>query len=205
MKAGEHRTGQIGGTMFTRILAPLAFVFCCSISYAEEPVTIPLGEILGYHLLGTRDVRKLESKPENYNNLTVEEIHSSSVVHQIVRLLNSTAPGDHRESAGPAFVVEGRGLNAIRKAYSVLSGKKARSERLPPGKKLSLVFYSYAFSRYVRLDKVCIREDELTIDYHFEAHNSLNRSSHFALVPLDGLPTGEFRVSVNQLPSVGPA
>jgi hypothetical protein len=186
--------------MCIRAFFVLGLVLGCSISQAEEVVEISLSEIWALDMPGTRDVRELEFRPgSNHTEETVKQ----SFVHQIRRSL-SNRPRDDGDTAGTVFVVTGVGREALQNALAVLKDESARLKSVSGNKPFSLVFYSYGCGRYVRLDEVRRTNHTIDIDYHFEAHNTRNMSSHFALIPLDNMPTGEIQVKVNQLPGKGP-
>lgn len=189
--------------MVVRLFSVLALVLCCSFSYAEETVEIPLDQIWAYHLPGTQDIRDLERKPENYNELTPAEIAKASLVEQIRRAL-SHRNRQENETAGTAFVVVGANYDALGNTHDIFTGKAERRETVPSDHDLTLVFYTYSCGRFIRLDKVSRRANEITIDYHFEAHNTLEMTTHFALIPLQQLPLGEIQVNINQLSGTGP-
>jgi hypothetical protein len=189
--------------MLIRILAISVLWLCCSLSLAEETVEIPLSEIWGYRLPGTNDIRKLEQKPANYNELTPEQIAKSSLIEQIRRTL-SHRNRLNNDDAGTAFVVKGTGKVALENAYDVFTGQADREKSFSGNEEITLVFYTYTCGRYVRLDKISRQGNEITIDYHFESHNTLEMTSHFALIPLQRLSPGRIHVKVNQIPGNGP-
>jgi hypothetical protein len=192
--------------MLVRILAISALWLCCSVGHAEEKtVEIPLSEIWGYRIAGTRDIRDLEQKMEKHAVFNKEEIIRGSYVRQIRHLLSSASKRQNQESAGPVFAAMGSASDALKEASEILSESQPRHEILPADKDLSLVFYAYSTSRYLRLDRVSRQGNQILIEYHYEAHNTLNMSTHFALIPLGKLAVGEFHIEIKQLPGTGPS
>src|SRR4051812_2486016 len=111
---------------------------------------IPLNKIWGYDLPGTKNIRKLEPKQAT-GNLSDKEVISRSLVLQIQQsLMKRPKPN---EKAGAAFIVVGTDQEALKNAHAIMiaKAKKEPPRVFPANSELSLVFYSYASSKYVRL------------------------------------------------------
>lgn len=162
--------------------------------------TIPLDQIWGYQMPGTRDVRELEPA-RNYDQLpSLEKLLSDSLVARVQHaLMDRPAEG---KQAGPAFVVQGSGKAALTNAARVLTGKEKRVETFPPDTDLTLVFFSYRCGQYVWLDSVERTPNRITIGYRFVTHRTRESTMHFALIPLGKLPKGTIQVEIKQLPPV---
>lgn len=189
--------------MTMRLFALLAILFCCSTSYAEEAVEIPLSEIWGHKSFGTRDIKDLEPSIDT-SSLSKDEVFQRSLVQQIRRSLNSYRRHKNKGNAGTAFVVTGTGSEALKNAHAVLVEGRKRSESFSKDSELTLVFYCYEYGRYVRLDNVSQSGSNVKIRYHFIAHNTGNMSTHFVLIPLGKMPAGTLQIDIEQLPGEGP-
>lgn len=159
---------------------------------------IPLDQIWGYNLPGTRDIRQLEPARATANLPAREAIRRSPVL-QIYRALGQRPK--RGETAGPAFVVEGRGHEALKNAHAVFTDKEQPRRIFPPSTDLSLVFYAYIGGRYVRIESIEKSANQITVNYQFVSHSTADSTVHFALIPLGDLPEGVIRVKIKQLPS----
>lgn len=189
--------------MIARSFLLLAVVLGCSVCHGDEAVEIPLSEIWGYRIPGTRNIEDLEPET-NSSSLTREESLRGSLVHQIRRSLNSNRRHQNQRLAGASFVVVGTNSEALKNAHAVLVAGESRSETFSKNDELTLVFYCYEYGRYVRLDNVLREENEIRVQYHFLAHNTLNMSTHFALIPLGKMSSGTVNVRIEQLSEEGP-
>lgn len=172
-------------------------------SYAEEkPVVIPLKEIWAFEMPGTRDIRELEPDkfgPRIRKLNTAEQIArgEKSLTNQAISHLKHTKPG---QAAIPAFAVAGTGVDALREAAAVLSGKKKPQATFSANSDVSIVFFSYLCGSYVYLDKVEQQSGLIVISYRFVPHETREVTNHLALIPLGKLPPGEVKVDIKRLP-----
>ena len=184
----------------------------CGIALAAAPSgradaePIPLEQIWAHGMPGTRDVRELEPKRDT-SKLSRSELLKGSLVLQIVQSLSSREWPKQGEQAGPAFAVEGVGREALANAQiflanrgKVIEGPSARW--FPADTDLSLVFYSYSCTRYVRIVSVDQNDNQVIVKYRFVSHLSANMTTHFALIPLGKLQPGAVRVTIEQMPPV---
>lgn len=187
--------------MLVRLCVLLACFFCCSLSYAEEskkPVEIPLDQIWALDMPGTKDIRTLENQ-EKFKGMLMADIIKSSLVENTKSMLSSRHLPRAGESAGPGFVVLGKGLEALKEANAILNKKKDQEKTFPVNQELSLVFFSYNFPRVIEFDEISRTDDEITIKYHFHDHGVMLNKTYFALIPLGVLPAGEFSVRLKRL------
>lgn len=191
--------------MITRSMSVLALVCCCSFSYAEDSVEIPLDTVWALNIPGTKNILELEPKRKRIPP-TDEELINTSPVEQMKQALNHRHSPKKGEKARQSFVVLGTGLDALREARDVLSGEKQRTDSLPTNKELSLIFYAYDPGRSLQLNKIERRDNVITVRYHLivpEGFISPEYVSYFALIPLGKLPAGKFNVDIERLPDVG--
>ena len=104
------------------------------------------------------------------------------------------------KNARPAFVVQGDLPEAVHEAYMVLVDDKKPREVIPKGLTASVVFFSSDFGRYVHLRSVERHDNDIDIKYEFVPHKSKEVTAHFAIIPLDKLPSGTMRVNIAQAP-----
>jgi hypothetical protein len=188
---------------YSQLLAAVCAIGAAAATADIAPVEIPLKEIWALNIPGTRNVRELDP-PRLRDPLTEEEFIQTSLVEQIARSLNVTHWPKEGEDGGPAFVVVGEDLDALRQAQKVLAGELERNETVPGDKELTLVFYSY-YGRTVRLDAVERKNNEVVVKYHLHAHQSGVSTPHFALIPIGKLPPGQVAVTLERLPDTGPS
>lgn len=155
-----------------------------------EAVTIPLGKIWAYEMPETRDVRELELDAKEPDKAT-------PLTSGILTTLTYNKPG---QTAKPAFVVAGTGIDALREAAAVLvDGKKPRAS-FPASSDVSIVFFSNAFGYYVHVRKVEQEPGKIVVTYRFAPHRTKEMTNHFALIPLGKLPPGKVKVEFVRAP-----
>jgi hypothetical protein len=187
------------------MFAVLALFICCSISDAEGAVKIPLSEVWGMSLPGTRNVRDLEPTRKSIPR-SDEEFIRTSIVEQIRQSLDHDHSPKKGEKARQAFIVAGTGLDALREAKDVLTGEKKRTNSVPANKEVTLVFYAYDPGRSLQLDEIVRQGDKVTVKYHLnipEGFISKDYVPYLALVPLGKLPPSKIGVNMERLPDVG--
>lgn len=167
----------------------------CGNAIADTPSTIniPLGEIWGYSLAGTRHIRELE--PDTAPNQELGNIASE------IRLALAAIP-NKRARARPGFVVPGSGSQALRQAHAVLV-----SDKNPPtvaaSDPASLIFLSHQAAFDVELCSVTRNANRIEIRYRFIPHKVGVLRASFAVIPLGTLPPGDYSVSLTQQPKGG--
>lgn len=170
---------------------------------------IPLDQIWGYEMPGTRDIRELEPKRQT-GNMPTEEVIRGSLILQIRQALGNRPKAG--EQAGPALVVVGTGKEALKNAHAAIMAKDKKesvpirqqleARVLPFDAELSVVFYSYMCGRYVRIISVEQSEKLITVKYQLVSHITGDMTIHFALIPLGKLHQGAVQVKIMQVPSV---
>jgi hypothetical protein len=157
----------------------------------EGATFIPLREIWAYEMPGTRDATLLGAVKTPFGR-------SNATIKALTRLF--TARLQKREKAGPAFVVEGNGETALKNMVAGLDSEP--EEYLPANTDISLVFYAHFNSYYVGIDAVKQIGKKFIVPYQFVSHHQGNMTFHFALIPLGKLPPGEYKVEMEQLPTI---
>lgn len=108
--ASDRIVGGLGEAFAMRhaqILVAMLFAAGTTAIAQEKPVEIPLTEIWAYKMLGTRDVRELESVPKGLPN---DELFRRSLVYQIHRARHKARP---KEGAS-GFAVSGTAQEALK-------------------------------------------------------------------------------------------
>lgn len=172
--------------MIVRLIVVLALVLCCSTSYAEEVVEIPLKEIWADSMPGTINIYELEGTPSD--NPLMAEINKKHGFKT------------WQDKAGPAFAVQGTGLEALKNAHAVITEKQSRPTSLPQDSEVSVIFFSLEFGNYVHLTKVERDKNTINIRYEFVPHTQKHLTRHFAIIPLGKLPKGQYKVDVGAEP-----
>jgi hypothetical protein len=143
----------------------------------EQPTQIPLDQIWGYNIPGTRDVRELEPKADpnilgdqlkglsrdDAARRMIDEFTRRLDVWKILKVLKRRPMGG--KDAGPAFIVMGIGKDALQNAEAVFSHTDDALRVLPTGTDLSLVFYSYMSSGRIHLVSVERLQQTITVKY----------------------------------------
>ena len=171
-------------------------------SEQSKATTIPLDQIWGYNMPGTRDVRDLEPK-RHVGGLTEKEYIFGSLVNLIIAYLHNVPK--EGETADPGFVVVGTGKEALKNAQATLRtrNRKEPEQILPSDTDLTLVFYTYTCGWHVRINSVERAGDLITVKYQFIAQPVAGfAATRFALIPIDTLRPGTIRVKVEQIPPV---
>jgi hypothetical protein len=169
-------------------------------SKRTELKIIPLDQIWGYEMPGTRDIRGLEPKRAT-SSLSDKALIRSSLVLQIRKALQQRPRPV--EKAGPAFVVAGSPAEALRTAAALMMMKNTKEpERIfPADTQLSLFFYSYISAYYVRLVSAEEGPNLIQIKYRAVPHSTTDSTVHFALIPLGKRSKGAVQVKIEQLPT----
>ncbi len=191
--------GAEGGSMNVRLFALLALIYCCSISYAEEAVEIPQGEIWALDMPGTKDIRELEPNRDAFKGMSAAERIENSLIENTRRLLNINNRPSYGSVAGRGAVVAASDLEALKLANAILANKQPRTEFFDSSEELTLVFFAYESGKCVRLKRVYRTDKEVVVEYRFETKTFPNSSSQIALIPLEKLPPGNRYVSIKRL------
>ncbi len=170
--------------MVVRLLALLAFVLCCSISYAEPPdekgkkMEIPLSEIWANNIPGTKEIGRLAKQDPRLTGIT------------------SALGFPPKEEAKPAFAVQGKGLDALREAHAVIVDKRKSRDTFAAGSDVSVVFFAHETRSYVHLHKVERQGNNVNVSWRFVPHETEDMTRHVALISLGKLPSGKYRVNI---------
>jgi len=153
---------------------------------AEDSIVIPLEEIWGYQLEGTRDIGTLDfdQLPQPLGTLSTRPLDSAD-----------------QQEAQPGFAVLGTGQEALVAAHAKLPDDKQPTDAFPAGNEISLVFFSQGRAApFIVLERVERRDQVIDIRYRWRSDGS-GGSQPFALIPLGKLPSGEYQV--NMMPTLG--
>jgi hypothetical protein len=170
-------------SMGGRIAILLAYVLCCSTSFAEETVEIPLSEVWG-NMPGTK----------NLSELTEQEPRLSEAMQSLWK------PVQKDSTAGPAFAVQGVGSEAVKSIYEVVIDKKKPRETFDGNRKISIVFFSHESNRYVHIHKVDRQGNDINVRWQAVPHETQETTKHFAIIPLGKLSNGTYRVNIIHSP-----
>jgi len=171
---------------------------------SEQPKQIPLDQIWGYNLPGTRDITGLPL-PEDIEQLRLGRERN---IEEVRRALTAKRPADHALSS---FILpRSPDLHVLRIAGGQLEsdsrlGAQSRariSNSYSTSNELTLVFFSHPTSNPVRLKNVERQGSKFTVNYQFEPPSTPEVNVHFALIPLGQLSAGEYQVEFEQTPNV---
>ena len=161
----------------------------------REGVTIPLNDIWALNMLGTRDVRELE--PAGAGAGDPQDISFIASSSQEIATALKLVPGKEPDEG---FAVAASGKSALQAAHDVLTGQMQRQSSFPAGSDVSIVFFSYPFGAYVRLESVKRIKNVIEIRYQFEPHTTRQMTQHFAIIPLGKLEPAGYGVDMIQMP-----
>ena len=179
---------------------------------SEQPKNIPLDQIWGYNLPGTRDIAGIplpESDPQKGVVGRTDEQFRRQREHSIEQIRSSLAAKPPTERASPGFVIPRQpDFFTLQKAVIFATGTMRydhqkllpRNDTFRAGDEMTLVFFSHPASYFVRLREVVRNDNEINVKYEFEPHTSPEVTTHFALIPLGKLPAGEYKVRFEQQP-----
>lgn len=156
--------------------------------------TIPLSDIWAYGMPWTKNIRDLDPlanvQPHD------PETFSTSSFSQILESLN------HPDGLKGGFVVVGNREKALQSAKDVLCGTIPPRSSFPSGRDLTLVFFSRIGSKYVRLESVLDRGEEIQIVCRGTAHSSTDATRNLALIPLGKRKPGVVQVTITSAPTI---
>lgn len=166
---------------------------------AEQSTTIPLDQIWGLDMPGTRNLTELE--PEAFGreaqNLPGKEGLQRirrSLISEIQRALQN--PPADGQKAEPCFAVVGVGRTALEAAHAVIVKHEKAKESFPNGSDISLVVFSRMHSEYVHLQKVERNGDVVIVRFLIVPHLEREMTDHLAIIPLGKLTDRKVRVEI---------
>ncbi len=170
----------------------------------RHPTEIPLSRVWAWEMPGTKDVRDLEPNREKFKKMGARELRIRSLaVNTYSRLNPNFKPMNKKKGslgfAGLGFVVDATGVEALKEANLVLKGSKDRQEQFEAGSDLTLFFYAYGSSRFVRIDEVVKGKNRIIVKYHFDSHGMRVTTQHYALIPLGNDLQGNVKVTIKRL------
>ena len=156
-----------------------------------EPVEIPLNEIWGYNVQGTKPIVSAREprllNQEQFDLLRVDK-NLTPIVH-----------------AGPAFILNGKPKQAIKGVPLVLGGSYQPKHSFTEGD-LCLIVCAYASSSHFILDKVERAPRRIRISWHLQPSGDEMSIAYLVLIPLPNCQPGEYDVDMNRTgePKFGP-
>ncbi len=206
--------------MKSSLLLGMNVIACLIVSTALADVpneesnaeTIPLDQIWGYNLPGTRDIAGIplpETDPQQGVIGRTDAMFRRQREHDIEQWRRALTAKPPTERAPPGFVLPRQpDFFTLQKASNRVAGmmrqgyeqRAIERESFRAGDEMTLVIFTHPASYYVRLRKVERQANEITVYYQFEPHFKPVATVHFALIPLGELLAGEYRVTYKQIP-----
>ena len=150
----------------------------------EKMDEIPLSEVWAWKMPGTRQF--ISRHDETVDKLPSTEDFFSSLVHI-----------SRHEKLPPAFAVSGRGIDALNKAYEILSKQEKMTNDFTPEDDLSMIFFGVGRHEQIHLERVERQPRKVLVYYKLVPHLIGPQTSyHFAVIPLGKLPEGETKIEV---------
>jgi hypothetical protein len=182
-------------SMLIRILAIAISLLCCSMSHAEEAVEIPLTEIWSTN---QKRMWAVDEPVTKYlGELTKDDEELNRLLWDTVEFLDIDS---RNQKAGKAFAVDGTGLEALRNAHAVFSGKDKAAASLDSDQEISIVFFSLQSAYYISLTKVHRVGAMIDITYEYIPKEESNVPSVLAFIPLGKLTPGHYQVLIEHEP-----
>lgn len=184
-------------TVFAAALVSLSALPGRAVDDGAESVEIPLKEVWGFRMPGTQPIRAgMVDDPAggpmrwpSQEARLMEEIRRSLRIRRLNGNIQPSAPG---------FAVSGKGLGTLHQVHDVLVAGMEPTGSLSLKEEVTVVFFSYDFSKYVQMTHVELSGKQLEINFQYGVHTSKNLSCHLALIPLGKLPPGEYHVAINR-------
>jgi hypothetical protein len=197
----------VASEAFEIICRPFRFTMWEPTAVEDDPPVkdaklIPLDQIWGYEMPGTRDIRKLE--PLDVHDPSFKELYFQSRIKKIAGSLSAYVP-EVGAKAPPAFVVVGTGEEALKKAHAVLTKKERKDTgaSLPKDTELSLVFYTFLSGWHPKITAVEQSPGLIKVKYQFIAPQEPSfGAKRFALIPIGKLSPGRVEVEIKEIPPV---
>ena len=171
-------------------MLPIIVALFVQIASADpEPVEIPLSEVWGHNVEGTKPIaRSIEPRLANQE--------------QRDRLGRSLGATVH---AGPAFVIKGEPKQAMKGVLVVLEGVTQPKHSFTEGS-LCLVICAYGSNSRFHLDTVERGGHRIKVSYHLKRSGQEMSQWHLVLIPLPKCEPGEYDVEINRTgdPKFGP-
>jgi hypothetical protein len=161
---------------------------------AKGATVIPLDQIWAWRMPGTKPMKSSLQADSKYST------EEGALLAEIRRRLSKMPGTELPKKAEAGFVVSGTGMDAMKKAHAILLGKEKRQDHFKENQELSLVFFSYRATWYVHLHDIVIKGDTIKVRFKFVPHNEQVITNHFALIPINGLKAGKYKVVVERLP-----
>lgn len=162
----------------------------------SKTVEIPLDQIWGFTIPGTRDVASIPL-PEDRRQYAIER---EANIEEIQQSLLAKRPS---EPAMPGFILPRiTDFQLLRVAAGQLGmdarrGSASRvgsSTSFTPNNELSLIFFARSAGRSLQFNTVERRANKVTVRYQFVPDSASQDAVHFAFIPLGKLEAGEYNV-----------
>lgn len=152
--------------------------------------TVPLNDVWALNMPGTTPMdRRVNGLTKNYNS------PEGRLLQEILDALNTEE--SLKSPAIEGFAVRGRGMAALRRAHDVLVKGKKPTRTFRTSDRITLVFFSKHYGKYVHLLAVEQWESTVQLSYGLVSHFTLDATSHIALVPIELSTTGAIRVEIS--------
>jgi hypothetical protein len=160
---------------------------------SAEALDIPLKEIWGYSMPGTKDISELDSENED----PMQSVSS--------RIRRANSQMKMWEKAGKGFAVSGTPQEALAEAERVFTAKKQRTSVFTPEDEISLFVFTRGGGGSALLERIVRDGRQIRVEYHIGSRSEGGVPLHLALVPLGKLDKGRYSVEmIMRRPQPGP-
>jgi hypothetical protein len=155
---------------------------------ASNSRSIPLKEIWSTGMQGTRSWFSLDltRQPGTFPQLDLTTIQKSLA--------------DAKGPPAAAFIVLGRGCQALLNAREVFAGVKKAIDPVPAESEVSLFFFSYLFSFGTAIETVKIEGNVIEVRYQLTPYSATETTNSVANISLGKLLPGQYEVKLIALP-----
>jgi hypothetical protein len=189
--------------MFIRLMGVVALVCCCSIGFGEEIVEIPLSDMWGQNIKGTKNAGELfptsdiMSLAKDTNDKQVRWAIRKWVEAQPSQAIHINLSRTKRDPMPPGFVVGGADKAALLTAKMILCDGLDPKKSFSTENDLTLVLFTGTYDVF-DLKPVTIEGNRINVQFEVPEgpFHTMLTIPHFALIPLGKLRAGDYSVVI---------
>lgn len=189
--------------MFIRLMGVVALVCCCSIGFGEEIVEIPLSDMWGHHIKGTKGVgglyptREILRLSNDTNDKQVQWAVRKWVEEQPVEAIHRNLSRTKRMPMPTGFVVGGIDKAALLTAKMILCDGLDPKNSFSTENDLTLLLFTGTYDVF-DLKPVTIEGNRINVQFEVPEgpFHTMLTIPHFALIPLGKLRAGDYSVVI---------
>lgn len=189
--------------MFIRLMGVVALVCCCSFGFGEGLVEIPLSDMWGQNIKGTKNAgelfptRAILRLSDDTNDKQVQWAVRKWVEEQPVEAIHLNLSRTKRMPMPPGFVVGGANKAALLTAKMILCDGLEAKNSFSTKHDLTLVLFTGSYDIF-NLKPVTIEGNRIKVQFDIPEKriHTMTTIPHFALIPLGKLRAGDYSVVI---------